>query len=158
MTKRLKIIGLLTLGIIVLGLLIILNFGKVYYWISLIDFNNHQSDREKVVEMIKTDRLNDYSYNKSTNWINLPDSLKDLSQNGNVRIEMINNELSVYFYLKFRDSEDPIGFAYFDSSMTKTKLMNITNPNSFFFGEKWVKKINDNWFYVESITVRETAP
>ena len=36
--------------------------------------------------------------------------------------------------------------------------MNITNPNSFFFGEKWVKKINDNWFYVESITVRETAP
>lgn len=158
MTKRLKTIGLLTLGIIVLGLLIILNFGKVYYWISLIDFNNYQSDREKVVEMIKTNKLNDYSYKNSTNWINLPDSLKDLSQNGNVRIEIIENKLSVFFYLKSRDSEDPIGFAYFDSSMTKEKLMNIKNQNSFFFGEKWVQKINNNWFYIESITIRETAP
>jgi len=157
-TKKLKIIGLLTLGMIVLGLLVILNFGKVYYLISLIDFNNHQSDREKVVEMIKTNKLNDYSYKNSKNWINLPDSLNDLSQNGNVRIEIIENKLSVFFYLKFRDSEDSIGFAYFDSSMTRERLMNIKNPNSFFFEEKWVKKINDNWFYVEYITIRETAP
>ena len=148
----------MTLGIIVLGLLIILNFGKVYYWISLIDFNNHQSDREKVVEMIKTDRLNNYSYKNSTNWINLPDSLKDLSQKGNVRVEMIDNKLSVFFYLKFRENEDPIGFAYFDSSMTNEKLMNMENPNSFYFGDKWIKKINNNWFYIQSITIRETAP
>jgi hypothetical protein len=84
--------------------------------------------------------------------------LKDLSQNGNIRIEIIENKLSVFFYLKFRDSENPIGFAYFDSSMTKENLMNIKNPNSFFIGEKWVKKINNNWFYIETITIRETAP
>ena len=153
MTKKIKIAGLFTLGIIILGLLILFNFGKVYYWITLLDFNKHQPDREKIVEMIKTNKLNDYTYKGSDNWIDLPDSLKDLSQKGNVRIEMIDNKLSVFFYLKFRDSEAPIGFAYFDSSMTKEKLMNIKNPNSFYFGEKWTKKINDNWFYVESIRI-----
>lgn len=157
-TKGIKITGLFTLGLVILGLLILLNFGKVYYWISLFDFNEHQSDREKIVELIKTNELKDYSFKGSDNWINLPDSLKDLSQKGNVRIEMIDNKISVFFYLKFRDSEDPIGFAYFDSSMTEEKLMNIKNPYSFYFGEKWTKKIDENWFYVESITIRETAP
>lgn len=56
-TKRLKISGLFTFGIIAFGLLILFNYGKAYYWLSLIDFNNHQSDREKVVEMIKTNKL-----------------------------------------------------------------------------------------------------
>ncbi|MBN1415868.1 MAG: hypothetical protein JW973_12265 [Bacteroidales bacterium] len=141
-----------------MGLLILLNFGKVYYWISLIDFNIHQSDRNNVVDMIKINKLNDYSYKSSINWINLPDSLKNLSQGGNVRIEMIENKISVFFYLKFKESEDPIGFAYFDTPMTKERIMNINNPNSFYFGDKWIKKINDNWFYIESITIRETGP
>lgn len=57
MTKGIKITGLFTLGFIILGLLILLNFGKVYYWISLFDFNKHKSDREKIVEMIKTNKL-----------------------------------------------------------------------------------------------------
>jgi len=157
-TKRLKRIGLFILGIIILGLIILFNYGKVYYWISLIDFNNHQSYREKVIEMIKTNQLNDYSYRISTDWLTLPDSLKDLSQGGNVRIEMVDNKLSVFFYLKFRKSEDPIGFAYFDSPMTKEKLTNINDQNSFYFGDKWIKKIKNNWFYIESITIRETGP
>jgi hypothetical protein len=158
MTKKIKISGLFILGFILLGLLILLNFGKVYYWISLVNFHNHLSAREKIVELIKANKLKDYTYNNSSNWINLPDSVRDLSQEGNVRIEVIDNELSVFFYLKFRKSEDPIGFAYFDGSMTKERLMNIKNPNSFYFGDKWIKKLNENWVYIETITNREIAP
>jgi len=42
--------------------------------------------------------------------------------------------------------------------MTKERLMNIQNPNSFFFRDKWVKEIQTNWYYVEYKTEKETAP
>jgi hypothetical protein len=139
------------------GILILFNFGKIYYLYSLVDFNKNLEQRAKVVELIKAGKLNNYSYNGSTDWINLPDSLKYLSNGGNVRVEFFENKISVFFY-KNRESADPTGFAYFDEEITKDKLMKIKNPDSFFFGEKWVRKLNANWYYVAKITIVEPAP
>ena len=158
MTKTIKTLGISTLMTVIIGILILFNFGKIYYFYSIIDFNKNLAQRERIVELIKSGKLKNYTFNSSQNWINLPDSVKQLSEKGTVRIENLDNNLSVFFYQKFRETEDPIGFAYFENGMTKERLMNIQNPNSFFFRDKWVKEIRTNWYYVEYKIERETAP
>jgi len=142
--KTIKIVGISALMTVVIGILILFNFGKIYYFYSTKDFNKNLTQRERIVELTKTGKLKEYTFNSSQNWITLPDSVKQLSEEGSVRIEKLDNNLSVFFYQKFRKTEDPIGFAYFENGITKERLMNIKNPSSFFSRKKWVKEIYPN--------------
>lgn len=133
------------------------NYDTIYYWYSLIDFNMNLSEREKAVEYIKNAKEVSYTYRGEDSWINLPNNMKNLSVDGNVRVETINNRLSVFFY-KCRDGENPIGFAYFEGKDTPNLIANNRSPNTFFSGPLWVKMLNENWYYIQSIPDYTPAP
>lgn len=145
-------------GFVVLCALLIMNAREFSYLIESINIRKHQAERAKVVDMILSKKLNDFTYKGCANWINLPDSLKHLSEGGNVRVEVIDKKVSVFFYLRDRLSEESVGVAYFGTPMTTSRIMSINDPNSFFFRDEWVKSIDEHWFYIANIINTEPEP
>ena len=132
-------------------------YFEINYFLNIQKFYKNEKAMNEVVNLISSNALISEA-ELDSNYINLPNQYKHLSKNG--RVKFSNNEkgISIFFFTDV-SSPDLLGFIYIANENNFEKIFFEKDINkSFLWGEKYVKKINSNWYWIEFYQPSSSVP
>lgn len=115
-----------------------------------VDFRLKQSDREKVVKMIT---LKNIKYDlQQLPFVEIPIEYKNLSAGkSNVKVEIIDNKVCVFFYTFRGLTDNSAGFVYVpdEKIMSKFKVGKF-GASTIFYDPIEITKITDHWYFISN--------